>query len=141
MKVPAQFLHRLAIALLLVSILLVGIMAAAAATTDRFYVSRIIAWRDADFRDFFTRKGGELAFAPRNVPHPFANLSGAEARTLIICTPTGFERYFDRLAAEQAGVEPPPEASKAIPEVIVVGPRIGELDPEAQRSNRKERSS
>ena len=141
MKVPGQFLHRLAIALLLVSILLVGIMAAAAATTDRFYVSRIIAWRDADFRDFFTRKGGELAFAPRNVPHPFANLSGAEVRTLIICTPTGFERYFDRLAAEQAGVEPPPEASKPIPEVIVVGPRIDERDPEAQQSNRKERSS
>ena len=52
MKVPSRFLHRLAIALLLVSILLVGIMAAAAATTDRFYVSRIIAWREADYRDF-----------------------------------------------------------------------------------------
>ena len=47
-----RFLHRLAIALLLVSILLVGIMVAAAATTDRFYVSRIIAWREGDFRDF-----------------------------------------------------------------------------------------
>ncbi len=89
----------------------------------------------------FTRKRGKLAFAPRGVPHTFANLSGAEARTLIICTPAGFERYFDRLAAEQAGVEPPPEASKPIPEVIVVGPRIGERDPEAQQSDRKERSS
>ncbi|CAA9464257.1 MAG: Beta-lactamase class C-like and penicillin binding proteins (PBPs) superfamily [uncultured Rubrobacteraceae bacterium] len=47
-----RFLQRLAIALLLVSILLVGIMAVAAATTDRFYVSRIIAWREGDFRDF-----------------------------------------------------------------------------------------
>jgi CubicO group peptidase (beta-lactamase class C family) len=45
-------LRRLAIALLLVSILLVGIMTAAAATADRFYVSRIVAWRNADFRDF-----------------------------------------------------------------------------------------
>jgi mannose-6-phosphate isomerase-like protein (cupin superfamily) len=73
-----------------------------------------------------TKTRGELAFAPRNVPHTFANFSGANARTLIICTPAGFERYFDRMAAEQAGDEPPPEASKPIPEVIVVGPRIGE---------------
>jgi mannose-6-phosphate isomerase-like protein (cupin superfamily) len=74
----------------------------------------------------FTKTRGELAFAPRNVPHTFANFSGANARTLIICTPAGFERYFDRMAAEQAGDEPPPEASKPSPEVIVVGPRIGE---------------
>lgn len=45
----------------------------------------------------------------------FADLGGAEARTLIVCTPPGFERYFDRLAAEQAGVEPPPEASEGDP--------------------------
>lgn len=76
--------------------------------------------------EVFTKKEGELAFAPRNVAHTFANLSGADARTLIVCTPAGFERYFDRMAAEQAGVEPPPESSKPIPEVIVVGPRIGE---------------
>ena len=47
-----RFLQWLAIALLLVSILLVGIMVATAATTDRFYVSRILAWREGDFRDF-----------------------------------------------------------------------------------------
>jgi quercetin dioxygenase-like cupin family protein len=76
--------------------------------------------------EIFTRKVGELAFAPRNVPHTFANLSGADARTLIVFTPVGFERYLDRLAAEQAGVEPSPEASKPIPEVTTVGPRIGE---------------
>ena len=77
--------------------------------------------------ELFTRKRGELAFAPRNVPHTFANLSGADARTLIVCTPAGFERYFDRIAAQEAGVDPPPEASKPIPEtIIVVGPRIGE---------------
>ena len=76
--------------------------------------------------ELFTRKAGELAFAPRNVPHTFANLSGAEARTLIVCTPAGFERYFDRMAAERAGVEPPPEAMEPWPEVTTVGPRIGE---------------
>jgi hypothetical protein len=91
--------------------------------------------------ELFTRKAGELAFAPRNVAHTFANLSGAEARTLIVCTPAGFERYFDRMAAERAGVEPPPEASKPIPEVIVVGPRIGERDRKARQNSRGEQSS
>jgi CubicO group peptidase (beta-lactamase class C family) len=46
------FWQRLAIVFLLIAILLLGIMAAAAATADRFYVSRIIAWREADFRDY-----------------------------------------------------------------------------------------
>jgi hypothetical protein len=76
--------------------------------------------------EYFTRKAGELAFAPRNVPHTFANLSGADARTLIICTPAGFERYFDRMAAKRAGVEPPASALGPYPETIIVGPRIGE---------------
>jgi mannose-6-phosphate isomerase-like protein (cupin superfamily) len=39
--------------------------------------------------ELITRKRGELAFAHRNVPHTFANLSGADARTLIVCTPAG----------------------------------------------------
>jgi quercetin dioxygenase-like cupin family protein len=75
--------------------------------------------------ELFTRRAGELAFAPRGVPHTYANLSGANARALLVCTPAGFERYFDRIAARIAGVEPPPEASKAIPEVTTVGPPIG----------------
>ena len=76
--------------------------------------------------EIFTRKEGELAFAPRDVPHTFANLSGADARTLIVCTPAGFERYFDRMTAERAGAEPSPEDLEPWPEVITVGPRIGE---------------
>jgi quercetin dioxygenase-like cupin family protein len=74
----------------------------------------------------FTRGAGELAFAPRGSHHTFANRSGAEARMLLVCTPAGFERYFQRMAARDAGVEPPPEALEPWPEVTVVGPRIGE---------------
>jgi quercetin dioxygenase-like cupin family protein len=74
--------------------------------------------------ELFTRKRGELAFAPRGVPHTFANLSCAEARTLIICTPAGFERYFARMAAERRGTDPPEWALQPIPEVTTVGPRI-----------------
>jgi quercetin dioxygenase-like cupin family protein len=73
----------------------------------------------------FTRRAGELAFAPRGVPHTYANLSGAPARALLVITPAGFERYFDRIAARITGIEPPPEAAKPIPEVVTVGPPIG----------------
>jgi lysophospholipase L1-like esterase len=59
--------------------------------------------------EIVTRKPGELAFAPCDVPHTFANLSGAEARTLIVCTPAGFERYLDRIGAREAGIEAPLE--------------------------------
>jgi mannose-6-phosphate isomerase-like protein (cupin superfamily) len=69
----------------------------------------------------WTASPGEVAFAPRGTAHTFANLSGEAARTLVICSPAGFERYFDRLAAELAGVEPPPDGPEPIPETIVVG--------------------
>jgi mannose-6-phosphate isomerase-like protein (cupin superfamily) len=76
--------------------------------------------------EIFTRTQGGLAFAPRGAHHTLANQSGVEARYVLVCTPAGFERRFDLMAAEQAGVEPPPEARKPIPETIFVGPRIGE---------------
>jgi CubicO group peptidase (beta-lactamase class C family) len=47
-----RFLRRVAAVFLLIAILVVGAMAAAAATADRFYVSRLIAWRESDIRDF-----------------------------------------------------------------------------------------
>ena len=67
---------------------------------------------------------GELVFAPRGVPHTFANLSDAPARQLIVCTPAGFERYFARMAAERQGTEPPDWALQPIPEVTIIGPPI-----------------
>jgi mannose-6-phosphate isomerase-like protein (cupin superfamily) len=52
--------------------------------------------------EVFTRTAGELAFAPRNVAHTYANHSDAAARALLVCTPAGFERYFARMAAERS---------------------------------------
>jgi quercetin dioxygenase-like cupin family protein len=77
-------------------------------------------------QDLITKRAGEIAFVPRGVPHTLANRSGAPARYLLICTPAGFERSFARRAAEQDGVEPPAWAMQPIPEVIRLGPRIGE---------------
>lgn len=71
-----------------------------------------------------TKGAGELSFAPRNVPHALANHSDAPARYVLVCTPAGFERHWARMAAETAGVEPPPWALQPIPEVTVVGPQI-----------------
>jgi quercetin dioxygenase-like cupin family protein len=76
--------------------------------------------------DVFTRRAGELAFAPRGIAHTYANLSGAPARALLVITPAGFERYFDRVAARMTGSKPSSEASKPIPEVTTLGPPLGE---------------
>jgi quercetin dioxygenase-like cupin family protein len=75
-------------------------------------------------QELVRRRGGELAFVKRGVHHTFANLSGEDARMLLVCTPAGFERYFQRMAAKEVGVEPPPEALEPWPEVIKVGPPI-----------------
>jgi quercetin dioxygenase-like cupin family protein len=80
--------------------------------------------------ELLTRSAGELAFAPRGIPHTYANLSGAPARALMVITPAGFERYFARLAAERQGIEPPEWARQPVPEVIALGPAI---DPQARR--------
>src|SRR5262245_6946568 len=69
---------------------------------------------------------GELAFAPRGVPHTFANQADRDSHFLLICTPAGFERYFARMAAEQQGQTPPEWALQPLPPVEVLGPRIGE---------------
>jgi quercetin dioxygenase-like cupin family protein len=70
------------------------------------------------------RGTGDWAFAPRGVPHTFANLGGRPSRTLLVCTPAGFERYFARIAAKQRAVEPPGWALEPYPEVTKVGPPI-----------------
>ena len=64
---------------------------------------------------------GSFAFARGGDVHTLANLSDAPARYLLTITPAGFERYFDRLAAEAAGIDPPPSASRSYPETTVVG--------------------
>jgi quercetin dioxygenase-like cupin family protein len=74
--------------------------------------------------DLATKGAGEVSFAPRNVAHALANHSDASARYVLVCTPAGFERHWARLAAEQAGVEPPAWALQPVPEVTVVGPPI-----------------
>jgi len=74
--------------------------------------------------ELVTRRTGELAFVAPGVHHAFANFGDVDARQLIVCTPAGFEAYFGRIAAEDAGVDPPDWAREPTPEVSVVGPQI-----------------
>jgi quercetin dioxygenase-like cupin family protein len=67
---------------------------------------------------------GDVVFAPGGAHHTLANHSDAPARYALVLTPAGFERYFMRLAAEMAGVDPPPEALEPLPEVTRVGATI-----------------
>jgi quercetin dioxygenase-like cupin family protein len=75
-------------------------------------------------------RAGEAAFACGGTTHTLANPSHHATRFLIVCTPAGFEREFARRAAKAAGVEAPTWALQPIPEVVVVGPRIGDVDPQ-----------
>ncbi len=65
---------------------------------------------------------GDTLFVPRGDHHTLANLSAAPARYLLVCTPGGFEQKFG------------PDADRTPPgpntDVIVVGPRISEMDAE-----------
>jgi quercetin dioxygenase-like cupin family protein len=74
--------------------------------------------------ELITRRRGEIAFAPRGIRHTLANMSDSDARYLLVCTPAGFERYFAKMAAGQAGVEPPDWALQPTPPVTRAGPTI-----------------
>ena len=71
---------------------------------------------------------GAFVLAPAGAHHTLANLSTDSASYLLICTPAGFERYFAKVEAEQAGVDAPAWALEPAPPVSRVGPQIGERD-------------
>jgi quercetin dioxygenase-like cupin family protein len=67
---------------------------------------------------------GELAYAPGDVAHTFANLSHEPASYLLVINPAGFERYFARMEAERAGRAVPGWATEPTPPVERLGPPI-----------------
>jgi quercetin dioxygenase-like cupin family protein len=69
---------------------------------------------------------GTFVFVPRGTPHCFVNAGTTDARILVIFTPSGMERFFDRFAELPAG-KPDPSAFKAIGSEVgmdVVGPPL-----------------
>lgn len=58
---------------------------------------------------------GTFACIPAGVPHAFANRGNSPARMLLVCAPSGHERYFEELAAILArGGPPDPELIGAL---------------------------
>jgi quercetin dioxygenase-like cupin family protein len=45
---------------------------------------------------------GSFVFVPRGTPHGFVNAGSEPARILVLFTPSGMERFFDRFAALDA---------------------------------------
>jgi hypothetical protein len=71
-----------------------------------------------------TKGRGRAVLPPRKVVHTLANHSETPARYVLVCTPAGFERHWARLAAEQAGVEPPQLRCSRSPRSGSSGPPI-----------------
>jgi quercetin dioxygenase-like cupin family protein len=72
---------------------------------------------------------GSFVFVPRGTPHCFQNIGSGPATILVIFTPAGMERFFDRFAQLQA---PDPGAFSRIGEPLgmnVVGPPLAQSDP------------
>lgn len=90
---------------------------------EAFYiVEGVLVFQIGD--QLITTRKGDLAFAPRNVPHTLTNRTDEPARYVLVCTPAGFERHFARMVAERAGQDPPEWALQPIPAVTRVGPPI-----------------
>jgi quercetin dioxygenase-like cupin family protein len=81
--------------------------------------------------DWFSTAPGGCVFVPRGVPHAFQNVGEAPARMLVVFTPAGMERFFERFA-ELAPARPPAEAFTAAGRTAgmdVVGPPLAVSDP------------
>lgn len=63
--------------------------------------------------DVFNLKAGDLAFAPRKVPHAFAKTSDGEAQMLVMFQPAGsMEDFFKQMA--KLGKEIPKDQEKRL---------------------------
>jgi uncharacterized RmlC-like cupin family protein len=46
---------------------------------------------------------GSFVFVPRGTPHCFQNVGAEQARIIVMFTPSGMERFFDRFATLPPG--------------------------------------
>ena len=91
---------------------------------------------DGEFRfraedEILPASTGSFVFVPRGTPHCFQNTGSTQGRILVIFTPSGMERFFDRVA-EQArhGIDPQTFARLAQEDWMdVLGPPLAETHP------------
>src|SRR5215207_7235278 len=78
-------------------------------------------------RDVITGGRGTWVFAPRGTPHTLANFGADTGRLLCVFAPSGFERRFERMLAQQSGQDilgELAERSEAEQATQVVGPPL-----------------
>lgn len=72
---------------------------------------------------------GSLVYVPRGVPHTWENVGAVPARMLVLFTPAGMERFFDRFATlDRIGPEAFAEAAVGTG-MEVVGPPLSVTHP------------
>lgn len=72
---------------------------------------------------------GSFVYVPRGVPHTWENAGTTPARMLVLFTPSGMERFFDRFSAlGRAGPEAFAEAADGTG-MEVVGPPLAQSHP------------
>jgi quercetin dioxygenase-like cupin family protein len=74
---------------------------------------------------------GSFVFVPRRTPHCFQNVGEGPARIIVMFTPSGMERFFDRFATLPAGPVDPRVFGRLGAEVgmDVVGPPMAATHP------------
>ena len=72
-----------------------------------------------------------MAFGPRGLPHSFQNVGDTPGRLLVVTTPSGLERFFERFAELPPGsIDPDGLAEIGRANGIqVVGPPLAVSDP------------
>ncbi len=81
--------------------------------------------------DLAEAPAGTFVFVPRGLPHCFQNIGDTPARILVMFTPSGMERFFERFAAMPAGPVTPDTFAQAGGAVgmTVLGPPLAVTHP------------
>src|SRR5262245_7288905 len=72
---------------------------------------------------------GSFVYVPRHVPHTWQNVGTGPARMLVLFTPAGMERFFDRFAAHDVQGPGGFVEAAAGTGMTVVGPPLSESHP------------
>jgi quercetin dioxygenase-like cupin family protein len=81
--------------------------------------------------EMYNAPAGSFVFVPRGTQHCFQNVGGQPARILVMFTPSGMERFFDRFAALPEGSDLPGAFASIGRDVgiEVVGPPLSRSHP------------
>jgi mannose-6-phosphate isomerase-like protein (cupin superfamily) len=80
--------------------------------------------------------GGSI-FAPRDIPHRWANEGKTEGKVILVCQPGGFEKFFDELGKMPAGDTNPAKMRPLLAEygMELLGPPIFPGTPPGQHTH------